>query len=170
MEPRTLSCVCATANVCLRAECKPPLLISPLRRRQSRRVRGRKKGENNDARETQQWIPSPPTLLGTAAVHFCHVLVQSHMQMHKSFILDSVLTKEPTQTILLSWKYQGIENRKEFLMPFYLHTQRHHLIICSKAERAPSAQSLMSLYWMTLCLFVCCMFTLGCRVRMVSLS
>lgn len=32
-QPRTLSCVCATANVCLRAkECKPPLLISPLRR------------------------------------------------------------------------------------------------------------------------------------------
>lgn len=65
----------------------------------------KKRGENNDARETQQWIPSPPTLLGTAAVHFCHVLVQSHMQMHKSFILDSVLTKEPTQTILLPWKY-----------------------------------------------------------------
>lgn len=32
-EPHALSCVCATANVCLRAkECKPPLLISPLRR------------------------------------------------------------------------------------------------------------------------------------------
>lgn len=70
----------------------------------------------------------------SAAVHFCHVLVQSHMQMHKSFILDSALAKESTQTILFPWKYQSIENIKEFRMPFYLRTQICHLIICSKAE------------------------------------
>lgn len=76
------------------------------------------------------------------------------MQMHKSFILDSALAKESTQTILFPWKYQAIENTKEYLMPFYLHTQKRHLIICSKAEER---HVLMSLYWMTLrvCLFVC---------------
>lgn len=48
---------------------------------------------------------SPVHPHSTAAVHFCHVLVQSHMQMHKSFILDIALTKESTQTILFPWKY-----------------------------------------------------------------
>lgn len=88
----------------------------------------------------------------SAAVHFCHVLVQSHMQMHKSFILDSALAKASTQTILFPWKYQSIENIKEFRMPFYLRTQICHLIICSKAEeRQVPNQSC----WMTLsvCLF-----------------
>lgn len=46
----------------------------------------------------------------TAAVHFCHVFVRSHMQMHKSFILNITLTKESTQTILFPWKY--LPNRK----------------------------------------------------------
>lgn len=67
-EPRTLSCVCAAANVCLRAKEYKPLCWSPhcAGVTELRSERQEKKGENNDARETQQWIPSPPTLLSTA--------------------------------------------------------------------------------------------------------
>lgn len=92
----------------------------------------------------------------TAAVHFCHVLVQSHMQMYKSFILDSALTKESTQTILFPWKYQAIENRKEFLMPFYLHRQERHLIICSKAEECQVPNhSCHFIEWLCVFVYLC---------------
>lgn len=44
------------------------LFISPLRlsHRAEEWEAGKKKGENNDARKTQQWIPGPPTPLRTA--------------------------------------------------------------------------------------------------------
>ena len=45
-------------------------------------------GGDNDARNTAVVDPESTHAArhGTAAEHVCHVLIQSHMQMHKTFI------------------------------------------------------------------------------------
>lgn len=92
------------------------------------------------------------------------------MQMHKSFILDSALTKESTHTILFPWIYQAIDNTKEFLILFYPHTQKRHLIICSSAEeRQVPNHSCHFAEWLGVFVYLCA-FLLGRGVRMVTLS
>lgn len=58
-------------------------------------------------------------------------------------------------------------------MYFYQHTQKCHLIICCKAEKHRSVQSLMLLHWQPPNDYVfvyLCMFLPGRGVRMVALS
>lgn len=103
-----------------------------------------------------------------AALHFCHVLVQSHMQMHKSFIFDIALTKSLDKPFCSLGNIPWIENTKDFLMPFYQHKQKRQLIIFSKAEERQVNDHVTALND-SVGLFTC-MFLLGRGLRMATLS
>lgn len=81
LEPHALSCVCATANVCLRVkECKPPLLISLLHR----------------SHRAEEWEAEKKERIMMREKHSSRSPVHPHCSVqHSSSALLSCLSSEP---------------------------------------------------------------------------